>query len=78
MMPSSNTSAGRIHVARNITTLAAMSVFSADDIGPGPNENDEAYGEDARRMKKLRCYHSPAKRLRRFSFPGATSVPGGS
>src|SRR5437764_818728 len=57
--PSSNISAGRSHVAKNIATLTAISAFSADDIGPGPNENELAYGEDWRRMKKSGCYHTP-------------------
>jgi hypothetical protein len=30
----------------NITTLAPMSAFSAVDRGPGPKENEDAYGDE--------------------------------
>ena len=42
--PSIGVSAGTASVAMNITTFAAMSAFNAVDTGPGPKENDEAYG----------------------------------
>src|SRR2546423_10530755 len=48
--------------ATNTATLAPISAFIALDSGPGPNENEDVYGEELRRMKKTpKTYYIPTK-----------------
>ena len=46
-----------------MTTFAMMSALSAVEIGPALNEKDEAYGEEGRRMFRIRGIVSLAEQL---------------
>ena len=46
MRPKRRVRPGTTACSRNIATLAAMIDLSAVEMGPGPKENDEAYGEE--------------------------------
>ena len=62
---------GNAYCATNITTLTPISALSAVEIGPGPNENDDAYVDGLRRMADPESYY-----IRTGSAPAAPVVSG--
>src|ERR1044072_3809308 len=48
--PSTAVTIGKRDCATNTTTFAPISACSVVEIGPGPNEKEEAYGEAGRRI----------------------------
>src|SRR5213592_2231815 len=48
--PSTSVTIEKKNCPRNMTTLAPISAFRAVESGPGPNEKEEAYSEEFRRM----------------------------
>src|SRR5258708_3242090 len=52
--PNAPVSDGTSNCPKNTTTFAAIRALSAVDTGPGPKENDDAYAEGVRRIRRIR------------------------
>ncbi|TLZ77067.1 MAG: hypothetical protein E6K11_10320 [Methanobacteriota archaeon] len=48
--PSTSVTIEKKNCPRNMTTFAPISAFRAVESGPGPNEKEEAYSEEFRRI----------------------------